>query len=660
MSEKPATEKVSELQAQKDIIKESGLSMVHAEIAKLEKLASEPIPQDLSKICSQLVKYLESALQEVADQGDLSVLRSDTEFVAGLLRLFHASSEQRSSWWARPLLRHCYRQLGLDFGTRTVLIIHSDQVHIEDLNEFHVYPDLLNVADKKYGISDLAHIDVFILPLEARHDLASMALVAHEIGHVFSDSHRSEIDKLVNADRVYQNISDEGDFPAKGPPATPLRTTSKASKRRSPPEEDLIDKIERLKWEKELYKRKEALAKKVASKTEEYACDDIGRRLLGAAFDFSLIKHLLPFSNGVSAEVGQSDHPRDEHRIAQSWSALQLVQESAEQQLQDSDDRLALRLLQSITSIAESFRPLLSTLPDETKIVLSREDQLAKTFAKEFIEANDCLPEPPDLQCILTSWRKVVPELDAFRPPFETCSNADLPEIISPPAALIGATLYYHGKAFVENEFYVRSKKPDDKKTEFLRDRLVEHVSYAISLHDFVALGHERFTTKAPTTVSRLEGTIWLMRSRRVLQGVPAPVVITPSTDPVSQYGHNAVDLRLGPTFLFHRAPSYTHIEPCSGRNSPHLGQPLREFYEETYRYVGKRLIVHPHQFVLAATLEYISLPPDFYALVLGRSTGLDHNSVHPPVMRPAESGRAPLASAVVVGAGAAAAACAR
>jgi hypothetical protein len=37
---------------------------------------------------------------------------------------------------------------------------------------------------------------------------------------------------------------------------------------------------------------------------------------------------------------------------------------------------------------------------------------------------------------------------------------------------------------------------------------------------------------------------------------------------------------------------------------------------------------------------------------------GLDHNSVHPPVMRPAESGRAPLASAVVVGA--AAAACAR
>jgi hypothetical protein len=39
---------------------------------------------------------------------------------------------------------------------------------------------------------------------------------------------------------------------------------------------------------------------------------------------------------------------------------------------------------------------------------------------------------------------------------------------------------------------------------------------------------------------------------------------------------------------------------------------------------------------------------------------GLDHNSVHPPVMRPAESGRAPLASAVVVGAGAAAAACAR
>jgi hypothetical protein len=45
---------------------------------------------------------------------------------------------------------------------------------------------------------------------------------------------------------------------------------------------------------------------------------------------------------------------------------------------------------------------------------------------------------------------------------------------------------------------------------------------------------------------------------------------------------------------------------------------------------------------------------------LLDSNEGLDHNSVHPPVMRPAESGRAPLASAVVVGAGAAAAACAR
>ncbi|HLM61071.1 MAG TPA: hypothetical protein VK308_09720, partial [Pyrinomonadaceae bacterium] len=30
---------------------------------------------------------------------------------------------------------------------------------------------------------------------------------------------------------------------------------------------------------------------------------------------------------------------------------------------------------------------------------------------------------------------------------------------------------------------------------------------------------------------------------------------------------------------------------------------------------------LHPHQFVLAATLEYVSVPYDYYALVLGRSS---------------------------------------
>ncbi|KJU86790.1 deoxycytidine triphosphate deaminase, partial [Candidatus Magnetobacterium bavaricum] len=50
-------------------------------------------------------------------------------------------------------------------------------------------------------------------------------------------------------------------------------------------------------------------------------------------------------------------------------------------------------------------------------------------------------------------------------------------------------------------------------------------------------------------------------------------------------------------------------------------GIPIEAFYDEKYVSVGEDFILHPHQFVLASTLEYISLPSDYYGLVLGRSS---------------------------------------
>lgn len=98
------------------------------------------------------------------------------------------------------------------------------------------------------------------------------------------------------------------------------------------------------------------------------------------------------------------------------------------------------------------------------------------------------------------------------------------------------------------------------------------------------------------------------------------PLVITPSIYPKKQYGTNSIDVRLGPFFLVPRPTRYTHIQP-----NPHethdTDVPVDVFYEEVYRSVGKEFILHPHQFVLAGTLEYVSLPTDYYALVLGRST---------------------------------------
>ena len=81
-------------------------------------------------------------------------------------------------------------------------------------------------------------------------------------------------------------------------------------------------------------------------------------------------------------------------------------------------------------------------------------------------------------------------------------------------------------------------------------------------------------------------------------------------------YGKNSVDLRLGSYFLIHKPSKYTHISPYPGTTIS-----MNSFYEEVYVAPGSEFILHPHQFVLATTLEYITLPYDFYALLLGRSS---------------------------------------
>jgi len=47
----------------------------------------------------------------------------------------------------------------------------------------------------------------------------------------------------------------------------------------------------------------------------------------------------------------------------------------------------------------------------------------------------------------------------------------------------------------------------------------------------------------------------------------------------------------------------------------------LSELYTTRHVPFGDRIVIHPHQFILGATLEYIRLPMDLMAYVIGRST---------------------------------------
>ncbi len=97
-------------------------------------------------------------------------------------------------------------------------------------------------------------------------------------------------------------------------------------------------------------------------------------------------------------------------------------------------------------------------------------------------------------------------------------------------------------------------------------------------------------------------------------------LVVTPILDPATQLKKNqaAIDVRLGRIFSVVRA--WTHgiaeeIEPETGTTAPPppLGRVVVEY--------GQPLIVHPHQLVLARTMEVVRLPRGLLAYVMGRSS---------------------------------------
>ena len=100
-------------------------------------------------------------------------------------------------------------------------------------------------------------------------------------------------------------------------------------------------------------------------------------------------------------------------------------------------------------------------------------------------------------------------------------------------------------------------------------------------------------------------------------------LVVAPLLEPSEQLRDDqaSVDIRLGSQFVLTHASAYGDINEFPDKNDLGGLPNLRLLYRELYVPVGDSLVVHPHQFVLATSLEYVRLPRNLMALVLGRST---------------------------------------
>jgi dCTP deaminase len=93
-------------------------------------------------------------------------------------------------------------------------------------------------------------------------------------------------------------------------------------------------------------------------------------------------------------------------------------------------------------------------------------------------------------------------------------------------------------------------------------------------------------------------------------------LVITPMLDLDVQVGPASVDLRLGSDFLLARRAEGSGIDPAEADEHA-----IERAQERTTVALGEPFWLHPQQFALGATLEFVRMPPHLGAYVVGRSS---------------------------------------
>lgn len=95
---------------------------------------------------------------------------------------------------------------------------------------------------------------------------------------------------------------------------------------------------------------------------------------------------------------------------------------------------------------------------------------------------------------------------------------------------------------------------------------------------------------------------------------IVSPILSSSQVQPAS------MDLRLGAEFLIIKIGKITHLDPL---RKPDDVKFEVEKYTDKYKILNKheRFILHPGEFVLGCTLEYVRLPMDIAARIEGRSS---------------------------------------
>ena len=94
---------------------------------------------------------------------------------------------------------------------------------------------------------------------------------------------------------------------------------------------------------------------------------------------------------------------------------------------------------------------------------------------------------------------------------------------------------------------------------------------------------------------------------------------ITPILNAKKQIGSSSIDIRLGTEFRYLKIKKQTHFDLTKSLDE--IRKQIEGYSEVVHIKPMEAFILHPGDFVLASTFEYISIPPNLTARLEGRST---------------------------------------
>jgi dCTP deaminase len=94
-------------------------------------------------------------------------------------------------------------------------------------------------------------------------------------------------------------------------------------------------------------------------------------------------------------------------------------------------------------------------------------------------------------------------------------------------------------------------------------------------------------------------------------------LTVTPLLDR-KQVGDASIDVRLGGEFIIIRHTNLASVDPAQRLE---IRKNIGRYQQRIHVSYGEQFVLHPQQLVIGSTLEYLSIPNDLSAQVMGRSS---------------------------------------